>query len=220
MNRIDNLDLICARESKNLYHNENQKILEKCGVFERGHTQFSFGYYEDRPILTFMGTDGTADALDDLKFCKEKEKMKTFLAKFHHGVDEQWDTIKPLVYRILEKENDFIFNGHSLGGGLAQRAAIDYIDKKRFRVNTFGSLRVMDYRTARYYDKSIEMSKRFTYKSDIVPHLPASWMNFSHTKGHIALGKITLLDKISLVKKKEDHCIDNYETEISKALLK
>jgi len=217
-------DKICLQESINLYGGEHGKVinvLENRKYITKGHVELSFGIYRDCvSIITFKGSDGTADWIDNFKFWQTEDKIGTFKAHIHKGFDEQWNTIKPIVDALLNGVDNFIFAGHSLGGALATRAALDYIGRKKFDVITFGSPRVMDYQTTLYFNNNIETSRRFTYRNDIVTHVPTAFLNFCHVKGHVALGESSFWNKINPIKSVNDHKPENYLSEITKDLLR
>ena len=217
------IDLICIQECINLYKGEHGKIkdvLEHRKVIEVKHTEFSIGFYNGRIIVTVRGSDGTADWIENFKFWKTTNKIKTFNARVHEGFCEGYEDIKEPMREELRVLDNFIFNGHSRGGGIVQRAALDYIGLKFFDITTFGSPRAVDYRTANFINSNVAISKRFTYKNDIVTHLPTAFMNFCHLKGHITLGKESFWDKVNPIDDADDHRPEHYENEIAKALLK
>ena len=213
-------DEIAMQENINLYggrHGEVKEVLDNKKFIKRGHVEFSVGQYYGITFISFMGSYGNSDWLDDFKFWKEKHKIDTFFAKIHHGVEAQWDYIWPFVELELKyMDKDIFFNGHSLGGGLAQRAALHYIGKKAFAISTFGSLRIMDPFTANYFNKNVSLSKRFVYKNDAVTHVPTAWMNFKHVGKVIKLGNQTLWDKINPIDNFDDHEPVHYLREIKK----
>ena len=217
--KIDLYDLACIRESVNLYSGGDLAVLENRKYFEKKHVEFSAGYYYGKYIIDFKGSDDIPDWIDNVKFCKTEDKIGKFKAHIHKGFDDQWDIISPIVEPLLTGVNDFIFSGHSLGGALATRAALDYIRKKKFDVITFGSPRVMDYVTAKYFNSGVQVSKRFVFENDVVPKLPTAFMNFYHVKGLKPLGKKNIWDRINIVGESEDHRIKNYIGAISKKIL-
>jgi predicted lipase len=219
---IDILDQVCIQECINLRGGSHGKVIEVLknkNFVQHGHTEFSVGKYEDKYIITFMSSKGIKDWIDNLKFCKETDKIDTFKASVHQGFKDQWDFIYPFVAREMKYIDSVIFNGHSLGGALATMATLHYMKSKKIDIRTFGSPRVMDFKTAKYFNKNIEFSKRFTYKQDVVTHLPTVAMNFCHIKGHIALGKISFLERLNIFDNAQEHEEKYYRDEIIKKVL-
>lgn len=220
---VTKYDEICMQENINLYggrHGEVKEVLENKNFIKHGHVEFSIGDYYGFKILSFMGSYGNPDWIDDFKFWKEKHKIDTFFSQIHHGIEEQWDYIYPFVDKELRNIDEVIFNGHSLGGGLAQRATLHYCKIKKCHISTFGSLRIMDPITARYFNKNVSIAKRFVYKNDIVAHVPTAWMNFCHVGVLIKLGKESFWDKINPFDNFDDHEPVHYLREIKKILTK
>ncbi len=218
---IDIIDQVCIQECINLRGGSQGKVIEVLknkNFIQRGHTEFSIGTFEGQFILTFMSSKGVRDWLDNFKFWKEKEKLATFTAKVHHGIQDQWETIFPFVDRELKHVDKVIFSGHSLGGGLTTTAGLEYIGRKKFELRTFGSPRVVDYTTARYINKNVEVSKRFTYKRDVVTFVPPAVLNFCHTGQHIALGNMTVWEWLNIFDNIDEHEPKYYRAEIAKKL--
>lgn len=215
-------DLICIQECINLYKGEHgniKNVLDGRKVFEIRHTEFSIGSYMGRKIVTVRGSNGNADWIENFKFWKTTSKIKTLKARVHEGFCEGYDDIKEVMREELLDSDNFIFNGHSRGGGIIARASLDYIGLKTFSIVTFGSPRAVDYWTANFINNGVAVSKRFTYKNDIVTHVPTSLMNFCHLKGRISLGKQTLWEKINPFDNADDHRPEHYLAEIQKSIL-
>ena len=70
-----------------------------------------------------------------------------------------------------------IFTGHSLGGALANYAAIRFTEKEYAKNHevlcyTSGQPRMGNQYYANYHDKNVPKSFRITYKNDPIPNLP------------------------------------------------
>ena len=222
---VTKYDEICIQENINLYGSEHGKvipILEKRQYIKIDHVEFSYGVYRDKVIITFAGSDEWSDWIDDFKFWKTKDKLGTILAHIHHGFDEQYEAVRKRVTDLINdfKLDDFIISGHSLGGAIATCMALDYIGKKKFSLTTFGSPRVMDYKTATYFNNNVKNSKRFVYKNDLVTHVPTALMSFYHIDTLIPLGKKSFWNTINPYGSAEDHEPTNYLNEIKKILTK
>ncbi|GLC54136.1 hypothetical protein PLESTB_000827800 [Pleodorina starrii] len=73
--------------------------------------------------------------------------------------------------------------GHSMGGALAQLAALEFklfYNQTRATVYTFGAPRVGNLAYQQLFNSFIDVSWRFTHNRDIVPSVPLQLMGFQH----------------------------------------
>ena len=75
--------------------------------------------------------------------------------------------------------------GHSLGGAMAEVAALDlktsYYPNKLFAAYTQGTPRSGDAAFAQLYSQQISASFREIHYADVVPHLPPTFLGFQHS---------------------------------------
>jgi len=79
-------------------------------------------------LLVFRGSTTTQDWLTDFKFIQVKSKKTGLPGRvhrgFHHRLRERWEAISTELARAAEDGLPVWIAGHSLGGGLAQLAAM------------------------------------------------------------------------------------------------
>ena len=117
------------------------------------------------------------------------------------------------------KRKTLTFTGHSLGGGLAQIAAIHFGELwKRNKIHcvTFGSPRVGNKVFGTYYRKIVNYSKRYVYGTDLIPLMPLSF-RFTHVCKKVMLGDSSIFSNWwrrlwyrIYHSVREDHNIDKY----------
>jgi pimeloyl-ACP methyl ester carboxylesterase len=96
---------------------------------------------------------------------------------FHTALDGGWDTIRGELERAAEDGLPLWFAGHSLGGGLAQLAAMRAAEEGLpvAGVYAFGSPKVGDPAFAEAYDRRLDgRSYRIVNGDDLVPRMAPS----------------------------------------------
>lgn len=128
------------------------------------------------PIVVFRGTADAAGWLADF-FCAQVPSEKNLFGRLHKGFEECWQALKKRVW-LAVKRKPCILTGHSLGGALATRAAIDLPVKE---VVTFGAPRVGDAGFAEAYTQLAGThTTRYVHQLDPVPMLPSWFQGFRH----------------------------------------
>jgi tetratricopeptide (TPR) repeat protein len=125
--------------------------------------------------ICFRGTFNLRNWLSDLHFIPKGRPRR------HSGFDNCWRRLQPQVESWLAKHKpvELILTGHSLGGAIAQLAALDLAPKRRIRaVVCFGAPLVGWRRYASTYDatpingrpgKTLgEITTTYVFKSDLV----------------------------------------------------
>ena len=126
-------------------------------------------------VVVFRGTDDVTDWLYNLN----AQKAKHHWGCVHQGFLGAWFAIKRQVLAEVEG-GEVLFAGHSLGGALATLAAADVPGQTR-AVVTFGSPRVGDAEFVDEYAKTLAgVTRRYHYRFDPVPMVPAYMMGFRH----------------------------------------
>ena len=163
--------------------------------------------------LVFRGTSEYDDVKTDIKF--KKTEFESF--KAHKGFVNSYNEIRSTVETYITNNfttddalngGKIYFSGHSLGGALANLAAIGVAKQSLLNpfitLVTFGSPRVFGYnwKLQQLY-KTIE-TFRVVNADDIVTKLPPAWSNYCHFGNEIPL---SLKDKKNRIK---EHSLSLY----------
>jgi len=116
--------------------------------------------------------------------------------------------------------------GHSYGGAVATLCATDMQYNVAMSVTciTSGSPRVGNKHFVKSFNRRIMTSYRFVVRNDTIPMLPSLISGYSHVKGHIKLGALSISDIICklfnrgviVTDIKESHYFKHYEEELKK----
>ncbi|KAI9293109.1 alpha/beta-hydrolase, partial [Neoconidiobolus thromboides FSU 785] len=109
----------------------------------------------------------------------------------HLGFKQARDALSlvytPVVKDLLKNNPGFklVVTGHSLGGAIANLAAIDLQASQQLswgniQLFTYGQPRVGNSDFATWFDSLSLLSTRVTNNKDIVPHVPPRSMSFNH----------------------------------------
>lgn len=133
---------------------------------------------DDTQYIVFRGTEKKyADWKSDFSVFKTSRDY----GKVHLGFYKAYDSVKEQIGRF--RRNNVVFTGHSLGGALAQVAAIERSNLNpwvNIEVYTFGSPRVFNKKGSKTFNNEIKDSFHFVLNNDIVPRVP--FINFWRTK--------------------------------------
>ena len=127
-------------------------------------------------VLAFRGSSNMADWRTNLKFAFDDIKGY----KAHRGFCEAWASVRDMVCSELavSSTRSLHITGHSLGGGVANVAAIDLMEFfPSIRLVTFGCPRVFHKNTI-WPDKVV--ATRVVNNNDVVPRLPFRAAGYSH----------------------------------------
>lgn len=141
--------------------------------------------------ISFQGTNGKQDILDDLTFKKINLGNKV---KIHSGFYKQWKIIEPFIIEKIKNYNKIIFTGQSLGGALAVIASYEmklfYSVKKSIGCVSFACPKVGNNFFVKRFNALLIDIKQYKYRKDLVPLLPFWWMGYSYTSTQIKFGKL------------------------------
>ncbi|MGI2172505.1 lipase family protein [Shewanella sp. MF05960] len=140
------------------------------GFFGIGRNE---GIFKGEAVLAFRGTAGMCDVLTDLH-CGVTSGPNNQLV--HSGFNRTFNSMKPQIKTLLENLGDKPLHciGHSLGGALANLAAIWIRTnfKNPVKLYTFGAPRVGFAPYAIQVETSLSGIYRAVHRSDPVPMVP------------------------------------------------
>lgn len=126
-------------------------------------------------IMVFSGTQRLKDILDDINiFPRKWPRQENQIV--HGGFALRTERLMYKMHDFIEKNDNFILGGHSLGGGCAILCASELkrIGKNVKAVYTFGSPKLASDKFINYYKKQDLWNKTFNYvtPNDIIVNLP------------------------------------------------
>jgi hypothetical protein len=164
-------------------------------------------FNKDSILCAFRGTENSRDWLSDANMIRVSMDLENVADNdrplAHWGILRQFRSVESKITEFIDKElkenneiKNIVYTGHSLGGGLATIALMNYSHKypnlKHVCV-TFGAPRVgnKDFRIR--FNNSCSFSKRYVNYYDPVPSLPFS-LRYSHScpSDHINLNSIII----------------------------
>jgi len=198
----------------NSYRGKHGKIVEwmfdqtACEFGIKKGVEWYLSYMDDTVYITFRGSDGTADWIDNLKFfkrpvksIKNNKKVVPYARvsdkiKVHSGFIKQYKAVrKDILDNVRVKKRagfkKFIITGHSLGGALATLASLDIqynIPDIDVVCLPFASPRVGNKHWKKSFNKRMKACYRFVYKNDIVCKVPMSILFYNHVGKEVKLG--------------------------------
>ncbi len=140
-----------------------------------------FAEHDSYVVLAFRGSTTMQDWLTDLKFTQSKTKKTGLPGRVHRGffnaLNQGWPAIAALLQQAETDGKSIWITGHSLGGGLAQvaalRASVEGIGVAG--IYTFASPKVGDAAFAKAYEIAHRgRSFRVVNANDLVPHVAPS----------------------------------------------
>jgi hypothetical protein len=144
-------------------------------------------------VVVFRGTSNVQNWLTDVGIFSEaySEDPKCKNCRVHPGFYNSYVKLvkKGLLEAIQEASNanpeyGIIFTGHSLGGAVANVAAVSYrrqFPKATVSLYTYGQPRVGNSHYADYLDQQLPANFRVVHQKDIVPHKPTYFIGYRHS---------------------------------------
>ncbi len=205
---------IAMQSCINSYKGEHGKVVKN--MFDQEAVEFGvsnkvewyLSYLGNTVYITFRGSDGTVDWIDNFKFWKRpinsikvSKKVMPYRGvskkiKVHSGFIGQYrmarqDILDNVRLKKQARFKRFIITGHSLGGALATYCALDILyNNPELEVIClpFASPKTGNRHWKRSFNKRLKECYRFVYKNDIVPNVPMNILFFNHIGKLIKLG--------------------------------
>jgi len=114
---------------------------------------------QDNYVFVYPGTNDWTDLIVDVM----AGSVRTRFGKVHHGVNTRWEMIRPEIPNL---DKPVWLAGHSLGGALAKRHAMDKSVKQVF---VFNAPRIFDAKAAKKYTTP---TASYVIRGDLVHRLP------------------------------------------------
>ncbi len=150
-------------------------------------------FNKDSILCAFRGTENMRDWATDANVIRVSMDLKDVPDKqrpmAHWGVLRQFRSVESKITEFIDSElkdntdiKNIVYTGHSLGGGLATIATMNYAHKYpnlKHMCVTFGSPRIGDNSFRKRYNNICHFSKRYVNAYDPVPSLPFT-LRYTH----------------------------------------
>lgn len=160
----------------------------------KSDTNGFIGILHDKIFVVYRGTSSKLDWMDDGEVWQDNANYSDCPdCKVHHGFNKCLDnTIKfvlDTVHKLRQEHPSYqiLVGGHSLGGALANLAAIEIVQSGLTNVQhySFGSPRVGNPTWAKYSNNLLTQAQRITHYKDPVPHTPPTYIPLIGDYEHI-----------------------------------
>lgn len=162
------------------------------------HVQGFYTKEEDVRYIFFLGSNEFKDWLFNFwfKFAETpyEENGTNKEIKVHKGFYRSYLEARDITHNHVKMEEKVIVVGHSLGGAIANLAALDIqynFPEIDVSCLTAGAPRVGNQAFIDSYNKRVPNTVRMVYRNDIVPGVPFKCLGYKHTKGNRQIGKRT-----------------------------
>lgn len=195
-----------------LKKSDNQIINEPIPFYKEGNIESPAGYvietnkevmvcYHGTQFRKLMGSGGT-EVKNDLTIVQRPMKFGEKEVNVHLGFKKEYETSKESLREALTKvdpNKEIHTSGHSLGGAVAQIAALDLStnqNKKVSAVTTFGSPRVFSTNAAKLYSEKglSDVTLRVKQNKDPIPRAVPKKLGYAHAGNKISLDSNIRLD--------------------------
>ena len=151
-------------------------------------------FNKDSILCAFRGTENLRDWLTDANMIRVPMDLTGIQDNnrplAHWGILRQFRSVEKKITNYIDKElmenteiKNVVYTGHSLGGGLATIALMNYSHKYpqlKHMCVTFGAPRVGNSKFKKMFNERCCFTKRYVNYFDPVPSLPFS-LRYSHT---------------------------------------
>ncbi|MFN7819264.1 MAG: trypsin-like peptidase domain-containing protein [Cyanobacteriota bacterium] len=163
-----------------------------CVFVEEQAAQGFVAWTEDVVMVTFRGTESTADWLSNLHVTTRTIKG---VGPVHAGFLGQFQALQPELEGLLNArpEVPLLVTGHSLGGGIAVLAATTWAGTRPVRaLYTYGQPAVAKDNAAATIGTALSgRYHRLVNDADIVPRVPPTYRHAGHLLHFDAQGRVT-----------------------------
>ena len=156
--------------------------------------------YHGTQFGKFFGSGGR-EVFHDMQMQKSKMKLGDQECGVHAGFKKEYDNSRDDLYRVLQEvkgnpAKPVVFSGHSLGGAVANIAALDASANNKLPngqtvggVVTFGAPRVLSKEAAQVYNNQGLADKTLRVKQgwDVVPRIPSESLGYAHVGKKVKL---------------------------------
>jgi len=169
------------------------------GVIDADDLRAFMGYDHDydRIVLSFRGTSNIENWISNIDILQtEYPHYDDGAGSIHSGFYLNWLLLEDHGLSTMIKSMfagypgaDLLVTGHSLGGALAEIAAMDILHDSEYATLSIGSIRVIDFGSPRWadelianrYGEVIDSNWRIVNEWDVVPQIPLQEMGYHHT---------------------------------------
>lgn len=143
-------------------------------------------------VIVFRGSNNVPNFITDANiFTTSYDDMACNKCKVHGGFYNSYDRLldqglKAAINKAVDANPTYsvIFTGHSLGGAVANLAAVAFKKerpKTSVSIYTYGQPRAGNSNYAEYVNKNVPENYRVVHKKDIVPHKPSYYIQYRHS---------------------------------------
>ncbi|MEO1069758.1 MAG: lipase family protein [Cyanobacteria bacterium J06638_6] len=179
----------------------------------------------DDLYIVFRGSDKSIDWINNFQLRQQVYPYGdgNTEVRFHFGFMTAYFAVRDGLLAAMDKftGQNVIVTGHSLGGALANIAALDIQynlgqdNTLNFEVHTFGAPRVGNAAMVESYNGRIPNSYRFVNGWDIVTRVPRDWQGYEHVDEQVQIGSRWTWQVIS--RRFKDHAIGEYVASVEAA---
>ena len=166
-----------------------------CVFVEEGAAQGFVAWAAQATLVTFRGTESTADWVSNLHLTTRTIPQ---VGQVHAGFWGQFQALQPKIESLLNGQaaSPLVVTGHSLGGGIAVLAATTWASTRTLRaLYTYGQPAVAKDNAAAAIGAALNgRYHRLVNAADIVPRVPPGYRHAGHLLQFDGQGRVTSTD--------------------------